>query len=103
MEIKILWTEFAINQLEQIFDYYKYRASGEVARKIILQIMDKTILLEKNPFIGVKEPLLLNRKNEYRYLVEGNYKIIYWIEDNYVKISSVFDCRQNPLKMSAGK
>ena len=103
MEIKILWTENAINQLEQIFDYYKYRASVEVARKIILQILDRTILLEKNPLIGVKEPLLLNRKNEYRYLVEGNYKIIYWIEDNYVKISSVFDCRQNPLKMSAGK
>ena len=80
MEVKILWTEFAINQLEQIFDFYKYKASINVARKIIAQIVDRTMLLEKNPLLGVREPLLADRKKEYRYLVEGNYKIIYWVE-----------------------
>ena len=100
MEIKkIFWTEFAINQLEQIFDYYKFKASIKVAKKIAQQIVDRTILLETNPLIGPKEPLLENRKKEYRYLVEGNYKIIYFIEENYIKISSIFDCRQNPIKM----
>lgn len=102
MEVKILWTELAINQLEQIFDFYKYNANTEVARKIVSQIVDKTILLEKNPFIGAKEPLLANRKKEYHYLVEGNYKIIYWKENNYVKINSIFDCRQNPIKIKEG-
>jgi plasmid stabilization system protein ParE len=100
MEVKkIFWTEFAINQLEQIFDYYKYKASIKVAKKITQQIVDATIHLETNPLIGPKEPLLESRKNEYRYLVEGNYKIIYFIEENYIKISSIFDCRQNPIKM----
>jgi plasmid stabilization system protein ParE len=100
MEVKkILWTEFAINQLEQVFDYYKYKASIKVAKKIAQQIVDITIHLETNPLIGPKEPLLENRKNEYRYLVEGNYKIIYFIEENYIKIISIFDCRQNPIKM----
>ncbi|MCD4833189.1 MAG: hypothetical protein K8R31_05275 [Bacteroidales bacterium] len=32
------------------------------------------------------------------FLVVGNYKIIYWIEDNYIKIATIFDCRQNPEK-----
>ena len=102
MEVKIFWTDLAIDQLEQIFDFYKYKASIDVARKIIMQIIDRTILLEKNPLLGTREPLLTDRKKEYRYLVEGNYKIIYWIEDNYIKINSVFDCRQNPIKIEAG-
>jgi len=99
MEVKILWTEFAINQLEQVFDYYKYKANINVARKIVSQIADRTLLLEKNPLMGTKEPLLEDRKSEYRYLVEGNYKILYWVEDNFVKISSIFDCRLNPIKI----
>jgi len=96
MELKVLWTDSARFLLEEIFDYYKENASIKVARKLTKQIIDRTIQLEKNPRSGPKEPLLSKRKFEYRYLVEGNYKIIYWIEDNYIKIATVFDCRQNP-------
>ncbi len=46
MEVKIYWTEFAINQLEQIFDYYKYKANLKVARTITSNLVNKTILLE---------------------------------------------------------
>ena len=47
MEVKrIFWTEFATNQLEQIFDYHKYKANIKIAKKIIFQIIDRTILLE---------------------------------------------------------
>ena len=99
MEVKVFWTEFAINQLDQIFDYYKYTASLKVSKKIISGIIERTVMLEKNPFIGTKEPLLENRKKGYRFIVKGNYKIIYFVEENYVKISSVFDCRQNPIKL----
>jgi len=30
--------------------------------------------------------------NNHRYLVEGNYKIIYWMNGQDVIIASVFDC-----------
>ena len=99
MEVKIFWTEFATNQLEQIFDFYKYNANIKTAGKIVVQIVDRTMMLEKNPLIGPKEPLLERRDKEYRYFLEGNYKIIYFIEENYIKISSIFDCRQNPIKI----
>jgi len=29
----------------------------------------------------------------------SNYKVIYWIEEHLIKISAVFNCRQNPKKM----
>lgn len=102
MEVRIFWTEFASNQLLQIFDFYKYRANIDIGKKIVSQIVDRTVLLKQSPFVGTKEPLLENRKKDYRYLVDGNYKIIYFIEDNNIKISSVFDCRQNPKKITRG-
>ena len=99
MELRVFWTDTARFQLEEIFDYYKDKTSVNVARKLVKQIIYRTIQLEQNPNSGQKEPLLSDRKFEYRYLVEGNYKIIYWIEDNYIKVAAVFDCRQNPEKM----
>ena len=101
MEIKkIFWTDTAINQLEDIFDYYKEKASLKSSKNLIKKLIDRTIQLENNPLSGQIEPLLQDRKFEYRYLVEGNYKIIYWIEENYIKIAGIFDCRQNPTKMN---
>lgn len=97
--MKVLWTDTAINQLEQIFYYYSHEASPRVATNLTQRIIDKTLILENFPRIGQRENLLTEREREYRYLVEGNYKIIYWVETEFVKIASVFDCRQNPVKM----
>ncbi len=99
MDLKILWTETARNQLENIFDYYKANVSPKTAKKIIGKIINTTLILKKTPFIGQKEELLITRKKKHHYLIQGNYKIIYWIEGGYVHIASVYDCRQNPSKM----
>ncbi|MDX2190768.1 MAG: type II toxin-antitoxin system RelE/ParE family toxin [Bacteroidota bacterium] len=101
MDLSVYWTETAVEQLEIIFDYYKTKASLKVAQKIVGEIVDATIILEKQPKIGQVEELLKDRANEYRYIVTGNYKVIYWIEDFYIKIATVFDCRQNPVKLSS--
>ena len=73
--------------------------SISIARKIVKQIVNKTIQLEKTPKIGQKEHLLESRKIEYRYLVVDNYKVFDWIDNNFVKIATVFDTRQNPTKL----
>lgn len=99
MEIKILWSDSALTELEVIFDYYKAKASSDIARNLVKSIIQKTQILESNPFLGVKEPLLSERSFEYRYLVEKNYKIIYRFNDNIIRINTVFDCRQNPAKL----
>jgi len=78
MDLRVFWTDTARFQLEEIFDYYKDNANLKIARKLVNKIIDRTIQLEKHPSSGPKEPLLVNRKFDYRYLVESNYKIIYW-------------------------
>ena len=57
MEIvfKILWTDCAINQLKDIFDYHLIKASPNVAQKLVQKIIDATIILENNPKSGRKE------------------------------------------------
>ena len=77
---KILWTDFAINQLKDIFDYHLVKASTTVAQKLVQKIIDATIILENNPKSGRKEDLLADRSQEFRFIVVKNYKIIYWID-----------------------
>ncbi len=98
MEIKVLWTNQALRDLEVIFEYYKCNASVKLAKNIVKKIVESSIKIQNSPHIGKIEELLIDRANEYRFLITGNYKIIYWIENNYIKIATVFDCRQNPKK-----
>ena len=102
MELKIYWTEFSEKELEKIYEYYRDNANSRVAKKIISEIYNKTLKLNKQPKIGQIEELLKTRKQGFRYLVFKNYKIIYWIniKENRIEINDVFDTRQNPIKMS---
>ena len=68
-------------------------------KKIKKSIFTSTKKLINNPLIGALEENLKDLNQEYRYLVEGNYKIIYIIINDSVFITDIFDCRQNPEKM----
>ena len=99
MVAKIIWSDFALKQLKKIHNFYKNEASEEIARRLTKSIVQTTIQLETNPQIGTKEPLLEDCEFEYRFLVNKNYKIIYRLDDNVVRVISVFDTRQNPNKI----
>ena len=99
MEIIVVWSDSAIEELRNIYEYYYSKASKKVADKITNSIVDKTIMLEITPRMGQKEELLAHFKQEIRYLVQGNHKIVYLIKENIVSIATVFDCRQDPIKL----
>ena len=101
MDLVVYWTQFAEDKLDDIYDYYELKAGTQVARKLVIGIIEKTFRLDKNPHIGQKEELLSDRPQDFRYLVFKSYKIIYWINQNKnrIDIVNVFDTRQNPLKM----
>ncbi|AJW65368.1 type II toxin-antitoxin system RelE/ParE family toxin [Elizabethkingia sp. HX WHF] len=105
MAIKIFWTDFAKKELKKIFDYYKVKAGSKVSIKLITNIIESTEILIFQTDIGQKEELLLDRIQNFRYLVYKNYKIIYWYnkEKNRIEISDVFDARQNPIKIKRRK
>lgn len=99
MVIVVVWTDSAIDELRDIYTYYLEKAGKRVAGKITNSIVDKTLLLEDFPRMGQKEELLVHLKNEIRYLIDGNYKIVYIVEEDIVSIATIFDCRQDPKKL----
>ena len=102
MALKVYWTQFAEDKLEDIFSYYSEKASIRVALNLIDGIIERSMELEKSPLVGQIELLLADRMQEFRYLVFKNYKLLYWVnqDKNRIEIVNVFDCRQNPEKLN---
>jgi len=102
MALKVYWTQFAEDKLEDIFSYYSEKASIRVALNLIDGIIERSMELEKSPLVGQIELLLADRMQEFRYLVYKNYKLIYRINQDKkrIEIINVFDCRQNPEKLN---
>jgi|SRR5690554_397053 len=101
MGLKIFWSEFSKFKLEEIYQYYRLKASKTVAKKIVNGIVNQTIDLNQNPEIGQIESAIDDKNREFRYLVYSNYKIIYYInkKSKLIVIANVFDTRQNPGKL----
>lgn len=98
---KLRWDPIAKEQITEIFNFYKTRYGVRTAKKITDAIRQSSKRLKEQPLLGFKEPLLLTNPHGYRSLIEGNYKIVYCLEkDNYIRIAAIFDCRQNPDKLS---
>lgn len=105
MAFKVIWSEFAETQLDEIYKYYKTNAGKSIAKKLLKGIINAPDKLIISPQIGQKEELLQRRDEEYRYLIFKNYKLIYSInyKNGFIKIADVFDTRQNPKKMKRTK
>lgn len=103
MELIVVWTDSAIEELKVIYNHYYFKAGKKGADKLANLIVDQTILLEKTPRIGQTEEMLMHLQKEIRYLVHGNFKVVYWIDENIITIATVFDCRQNPEKLGTKK
>lgn len=105
MILKVIWSEFAENQLDEIYTYYEKKANSKTAKRLVTGIIKESKKLLKTPFLGQEEELLKHRKIEYRYLIFKNYKLIYSVdvENSFIKIADVFDTRQNPPKIERDK
>jgi len=99
--MEIIWSKLSQKKLISIHKYYTKKASSKIAKKLVSEIIDSTTLLKEFPEHGQQEHKLEKRAQNFRYLVYKNYKIIYFIDvkNSFVKISNVFDTRQNPIKL----
>lgn len=95
----LLWSAKSKHQLKAIHDYYSDRVDKEFASQLVVDLIEKAEQLKNNPFLGQLEPLLISYKEKFRYLVFGNYKLIYFTDNTFIRIVVVFDCRQEPQKL----
>ena len=96
---KIIWSQLAKIQLREIFDYHLAVASERVALRLVEKITSCVNILRDNPQAGSCEESLTAYPQGFRYLVEGNYKIVYYTTENTTIIVLVFDCRRDPAKL----
>ncbi len=99
MASEIIWSDFAIKNLNDIFDYYKLKANRKIANRIKKEIFQSARQLLQHPESGQIEYYLKSQNKGHRYLVSGNYKIVYRVENDKIHINDVFDTRQNPIKI----
>jgi len=95
----IIWSDFASEMLKEIYKYYKKEANNRIAKRIKKDILYSTKQLFKNPKLGQIELCLEQLDEGHRYLVEGNYKIIYKEINEGILITDVFHTRQDPIKL----
>lgn len=96
---KVVWTKTALDQLERVVKYISEERGNSYAKTVGTRIIERTEQLEDFPEIGQREPLLQNKKSEYRYLVAWSYKIIYRLSKDKITISRIFHTAQNPDRL----
>lgn len=100
MKMRIIWSDFSSRILNDIYQYHKEKAGYSVAQKIKTNIFESTKQLLKHPTSGQIELTLENLGEGHRYLVEGNYKVIYKKVNEGILITDIFDTRQDPAKIN---
>lgn len=97
--VKVFWLKSARIELRLIKQYFKDTAGETVAIKIIRDLKIRADILKTHPGIGQEEEILKPLNEGHRYLIKGNYKIIYKKHHNSIFITDVFDTRRNPTKL----
>ena len=73
----------SLDRLEESLRFYLEEL--DIPLEKVLEIKDQLIAraksLSKNPYKGQLEPYLTKLQKEHRRIIEGNFKIIYRIED----------------------
>lgn len=93
-------SDLAKSQMRDIGSYYKINFGLKVMQNVIASVKNTFETLRLQPFMGSIEPLLDEYPQSFRSLVQHhNLKIVYWLEDETVKIALIFDTRQRPEKL----
>ena len=90
----VIWDENAKESLRDIYLYVK-EASPNAAKKVRLEILKLTSSLSKNPERFSAEKYLSKKGKEFHSVTKWNYKIIYRIANDKVRILAIIHTRRN--------
>ena len=92
MAKKIIWSQRALNEFNEILEYWAERNQSDIySRKLAVQIIKSVDKIGKFIYIG-KE----TEDEKARVYLSGNYSIFYEISKDAVIILCVWDNRRNP-------
>ncbi len=86
-------------QVADLVCYLKVTFGKRIACRVKNEIEEKVFLLKLFPNMGTVESLLEEEPLVYRYLVIKHNKILYTVEENYVFIHLLWDCRRDPIHL----
>jgi plasmid stabilization system protein ParE len=96
---KIVWSSKAEVDLLKILDYFYIRnGSKTYSIKLNSRIRKAVRLLSNHPFLGLQSDV-----ENVRALVEGDYAIFYQVDNETIRITTIWDCRQNPYNLITPK
>jgi plasmid stabilization system protein ParE len=95
----VIWSTEALVDLEIVYDFLADQ-SVSAAQRIVEQILSRIKQIEDFPESGGRQEALKKTGTDYRYLVEGNYKIIYSyrVDLHVAYVETIFDTRSDPEK-----
>ena len=92
---KILWTDFALSELEKTIEYLEENWTERELRNLAIEIEETLNLLSHNPNLFQKSDI----KKEIRRVVVAKHNTLYYrINNNSIEIISFFSNRQSPKK-----
>jgi len=94
--MKILWTGRALNDLKENIQYIAAK-SPKNAEKVLQTLTSLVNTLNVFPYAYPIEPVY--NKENVRFIVKWNYKIIYRIATNEIQILRIFNTKQHPSKI----
>ncbi len=95
--MKLVWHKEAKEALRDTATYIRRHFGQKVRARFRAEVALVETFLISNPRMGIVEPLLANRKKEYRSFVIGKLnKIVYYIEDDTIHIADFWDTRREP-------
>ena len=96
---KIEWSSQAKTDLSKILEFFYIRnGSKTYSKKLNLKIRKAIRILSKHPFLGIQSDV-----ENVRALVEGDYAIFYQVDKETIRITTIWDCRQNPDNLTTPK
>ena len=95
--MKVSWSKKAAKSA-QTTTTYSYKEFGlKSSQKFLSEISHVCQLLEDNPYLGPIEPLLIDKKKQYRSVVDNHLnKLVYYIKGDIIRIAAVWDTRREP-------
>ncbi len=90
--MKVFWTETAVNHLSAIYTYVAQN-SPQYAQRLVEKITKRSQQIGQFPFSGRSVPEFKNQ--QIREVIEGNYRIIYYINGEQIDVIAVIHGQQN--------